>query len=372
MASRALRRFVHGATLTFHGGYSFNTIANRWRRSITELSHSSRTLASHFGSLPIRPIVDSAESGALIGNMEGRRFTRLLRTARSIEAIEGATGTSLSRSAKRAFRSFDDTMIKTFPDSRIERRNAYVQNERTRAVQRGALRENDVVTSAKQLEIIIRNDAALTAQANKLSKHISKTKKLLFLGGVIAVTGVGISYLCKIAAEHAARNTGCFMYTSDGVSITKCRIEGCSCPVRLYSDVRSCHEDILWHKMRLRENECDKGGNEKDSSYCVHCNWNETNRDSVHYVDREYLPDTAYVACEKQDAMGAMFEIVGGTLDRAWSTGTDLTRGVSDSLSKILQYLPYVIAIVGLIIFLSIVTYIIRMYRSVRISTFQR
>lgn len=357
--SVALRRFVHGASVAFQGSRSLTGAMSRWRSALATLSTESRALSAQFGRLT----VTGREGALMVGRLEGRRFSTLLRTARSVAAFEGATGSRLSSTARRAFRRLDESTLRSFPDVAIGQRNAYVRQARESAVRSGRVRAGERVLDAGRLEILVRSDPALLESANRVSRTASRTKKLLYLGGAITVTGVGVAYLCKVAAEHAARNTGCFMYVGGGDTLRKCKVIGCSCPSKPSTrpDQRSCYEDSLWEKMRVANSAC--GSDPSTSPYCVHCDWNETDPDNVNYVDRSALPEGAYVSCESQDAMDAVHEIIAGTVGGVWNTGKDIANTASDSLSQIMRFLPYVIFLVAFAVAASIAVYAIGLFR---------
>lgn len=362
--SRVFRKFVHGASVAFTGSHSLQLATRRWRESLVVLASEAQDLSRAFRQLHIHYGSDTRT--VMVGLIDGRRFASLLRNARSAEALEAATGSRLSNAARRVFRRLDDSTLSAFPDAALTRRAEYLSNARASSVRSGALREGEFVTDANRLEIIVRADSELLGRTNKLTKSASRTKRLMYLGGAIAVTGVTVTVLCRVAAEHSARNTGCFMYTKSGANVTKCRVGGCSCPLQP-DDARLhtlCSENSIWSKMSVRESAC---GSENDEEiHCIHCDWKETDVESINYVDREYLPENAYVVCERQDAFDALNELIGGTVENAWNASRGIVGGASDGLAAVLSYLPYVIFVAAFIVVASIAVYAVRVFRPSR------
>lgn len=217
----------------------------------------------------------------MLGKIEGHEFATMMRTARSVEAFETTTGSRLSFIAKQAFRRVDDVAEMHFPDLALLRQRKYLTNQRNDLILRNILKRGDVVTRAADLEKLVRRDTMLLSRTNRLSSVISRTKKILFLGGMIAVTATGVSYLCQKATEHAASNTGCFLYINENGAIRRYRALGCSLPIpsHIDSDITesgSCRDEDLWSRMRLRESECDLTGDRQDDGqpYYVECDWN--------------------------------------------------------------------------------------------------
>lgn len=224
------------------------------------------------------------------------------------------------------------------------------------------------MTRAADLEDLMRRDAMLLSRANRLFSMVSRTKKILYLGGAIAATAVGVSYLCNKAAEHAVSNTGCFVYLNENGTIRRCRTLGCSCPIPKkidgdFGESGSYLDEDLRSRMRLRESDCDKVVDEhNDQPYYVHCDWNENDPDSVNYVDCEFLPDHAYVRCEHQDAFDALNEMIEGTVDSAWDVMNIVGKQARNVFASSVQALPWIFAAIGLVIIISIVMAIWRFW----------
>lgn len=367
MSVVALRKFLRSITVAFDGKRAFNRVVEFWRDAIRGLRNKARTLADYMKDLKLTRGTRQGREVALVGGrVEGARFAALMRTARSVDAFEAATGSRLSALGRQAFRRLDDIAELHFPDLALRRRATYLLDSRNDLLARKVIGSNEIVLNAETLEKIVRRDAKLTDRVNSVSKVTSRTKKIVFLGVTVAVTGIGIAYLCREAAKHAAANSGCFMYINDNGNVRRCRALGCSCfvdnnNVKLIDpivDAVTCRDEDLWERMRPKNSDCsrDRENRKQNERFCVHCDWNEIDPQSTNYVDKEALPENAYVRCEHQDALDALNEMIGGTIDSVWDVVGSTGKQARDSFASSVRVLPWILGVFGVLIALVVAT----------------
>lgn len=354
----SLRKFLRNITVAFDGKKSFLEAAEYWNKSIATLRRNATELAGRLRSLGVSKLRKAGREIVMLGKIEGRRFAAMMRSARSARAFEEATGEALSTVARRAFRSIDEVAELNFPDVALARRQRYITDGRNDLIVRGSIDSQRRIATAADLERLVRSDARLLSRTNRLSAVASRTKKILYFGGAIVATTVGVAYVCRTAANHAANNTGCFIYTNSNGTIRRCRAMGCSCPTPIIVGKDSpvaCRDSDLWIKMRMTDSDCSKAtGDGNNGDYCVHCDWNETNSESLNFVDREHLPDDAYVRCERQDALDALNEMIGGTVDSAWDAVTGVGDDVAGSIGSVARIIPWILGAVAAIVIAAV------------------
>lgn len=370
MSASVIRKFLRSITIAFDGKRLFNQIVDFWRDAIRVLRKKARSLSNYMKDLVLTRGSRKGREVALVGGrIEGGKFASLMRNAKSVEAFEDATASKLSILGKQAFRRVDDIAELHFPDLALTKRATYLGDVRSDLITRNIVKKNQLIKTADVLEDVVRKDAKLVKRANSMSKIIARTKKIVFLGVVVTAVGVGIAYLCREAAKHAAANSGCFMYINDNGTIRRCRASGCSCVIGSENtgvpdpivggdkNLVTCRDEDLWERMRLRYSECGNAaaeGKDKNERYCVHFDWNEIDPKSPNYVDKETLPENSYVRCEHQDALDAFNEMVGGTVDSIWDIVGSAGKSARQALASSTAILPWIIGIVSFIVILAI------------------
>lgn len=331
----------------------------KWIDALEDLAKASEYLKRSFGRIHLTQAPDGF---VRVGLTDGSKFSRMLRTANAAEALEGATGSKLSLIQRRAVRAMDNQVRAAFPDVTVITRNEYLTRVRIDLKIPSGKRMNSV----ENLERVVRNSSELSGDVSKAVRKAKRTKTWKYLGGTVAVGAVvSAASLYAAAVELAKRNTGCFMYRGGGQHVTKCRVKGCSCPLNP-GDVQACDESVLWDVMKIANSDCPTGSEENS---CVHCNWNETNAENVHYIDRDKVPHDAFFQCEHHDALDAINEIISGTLGNVWNRTGDLISGSSDSIRSISSFLPYILAFVGLIVLVAVGAWLFRIAKSVSPSS---
>lgn len=375
MSVVALRKFLRTITVAFDGKRAFDRVVEFWSDAVRGLRRKARTLADYMNDLRLTRGTRQGREVALVGGrVEGARFAALMRTARSVEAFEAATGSKLSVLGRQAFRRLDDIAELHFPDLALKKRATYLLDSRKDLLARKVINRGQIVLDADALEKIVHADAKLTGRVNSVSKVASRTKKIVFLGVTIAVTGVGIAYLCREAAKHAAANSGCFMYLNDNGNVRRCRAPGCSCFISddglklpdplVGKNVVTCRDEDLWKRMRLNNTDCvmDSLTREKNERFCVHCDWDEIDPKKSSYVDKEFLPENAYVRCEHQDALDALNEMIGGTIESVWDVVGSAGKQARDSFASSVRILPWILGVFGVLIALVAATFVWRFF----------
>lgn len=315
-----------------------------WRLLLSDLATSERAIAENFGTLPLRVLEDELH----VGRMKGWDFSKGLRRGRSISTYEEASGVTIPSSARSAFSEMDRLAKNDFPDTMVDLRNSYGTTNRQSLIERGKIGVGQSVRTAEDLRRVAESDPELLIKVRKAESFGKRFKKLVYLGGTIVLVGTGLYFIYEAAARFAEEHTGCFMYTNGNDKITVCKITGCSCNSTENRSTR-CQENLLPDDMRSANSKCDPA---RKDEYCVHCNWNETDPESVDYIEKSKLPDNTMIVCQKMDALDALIEIIGGTIDDSWQKGREIIGGISDSITEILNYLPTIIfAIVGIIVF---------------------
>lgn len=354
-AVRGLSRFVHDTSALFRRASSFGEVAGKWSKALTRLRGTSEALYDAFARL--RVTVARGARGLRVGRLNGGEFARLLRLGRGAEAFERAAGATIgggSRVLRDAFRELDRVARTVMPDARVLDRATHIARERDALVASGAIGATERVLTGPRLLRVIEASPRLHSRVQQTLRKVARTRKLWYLGGAITVGAIGAAYLVEEAERHAKRSSGCFMYTtnSGGGAIRKCRVAGCSCPLganeRDSSSMIPCDEGVLWDRMRMARSAC-ASVSSRDAPYCVHCDTNESDADSVDFVDAGALPTDAYVQCERRDALDALHDMVSSTIDDISDPFLDLGHGASESLRGSMRFAPIVILLVILL-----------------------
>lgn len=353
-AVRGLSRFVHDSSALFRRASSFGEVAGNWSKALTRLRSTSEALYNAFARL--RVSVERGARGLRVGRLNGGEFARLLRLGRGAEAFERAAGVTAggSRALRDAFRELDRVARTVTPDARVLDHAAHLSRERGALVASGAIGATERVLTGSQLLRVIERSPRLHSRVQQTLRNVARTRKLWYLGGAITVGAIGAAYLAEEAERHATRSSGCFMYTtnSGGGVIRKCRVAGCSCPLgateRDGKLLAQCDEGVLWDRMRMARSAC-ASVSSRDAPYCVHCDTNQSDADSVDFVDVGALPTDAYVQCERRDALDALHDMVSSTIDDISDPFLELGHGASDSLRGSMRFAPLVILVVVLL-----------------------
>lgn len=345
--SAATRKFINRISKLF--GKNSKTIikaSEEWENLLKDLAESQRSLSENFGKLKITKIEEKLK----IGNINGSEFSKNIRLGNSIPTYERAANIKIPTSARSAFTSMDKIAKNDFPDAIVEIRNTYGRTNRRRLIEKGIIKDNDVIIDGDKLYEIIKKDPELFSKASKFDSYVRKFKKIIILGTVITVSVFGIIALCQLFAKIAKEHTGCFMYTYGNEKIIKCKIIGCSCNSAELNSTK-CLESILPDNMKEANTSCKKG----DDEYCVHCDYDEEDESSINYVDKENMPDNTIVKCEKKDGLDMFIEAIGGTIDNGWNKGGEIIGGISDSSTDIISFIPtIIIGIIGIILLIFV------------------
>lgn len=341
---KGLKKFINKTSHLFgRGKRALSEAEKEWRLLLDDLATNQRALSENFGTLPLRVLEDDLR----VGRMQGWDFTKGLRRGRSIQTYEEASGIAIPPSAKSAFSELDRLAKNDFPDTMVDLRNSYGSSTRQGLVERGKIGTGQTIRTAEDLRRVAESDPELLIKVRKAESFGKRFKKLLYLGGTIVLVGTGIYFIYEAAARFAEEHTGCFMYTNGNEKISVCKITGCSCNSTENRSKR-CQDSLLPDNMRSANSECDSA---RKDEYCVHCNWNETDPDSIDYIEKSKLPDNTMIVCQKMDALDALIEIIGGTIDDSWQKGREIIGGISDSISQVVSFLPTIIFIViGIVI----------------------
>lgn len=256
---------------------------------------------------------------------------------------------------RQAFRTLDRDTRAFLPDSHVSNRNEFV---RTARVDTGVPSGTRIHTT-DELARYAQQSRLLSRNVERTLRRANRTRLLKYLGGSIAITAITAGSLYSLAVVLSQKNTGCFMYRNVNGEITKCKVSGCSCPISYVE--KPCDESLFnCDQFTVSGNKCANA----DNRQCVHCDWNIEDTDSVHYVDRACLPDDAYLQCENQDAMDALWELIGGTLDSSWNRANDFLGGASDSLGSVMKFVPYIFGFIGILFAIIASVWIFRAMRS--------
>lgn len=344
---KGLKKFLNKSSHLFgRGRRGIYEVEKEWKNMLNELSTSSKNISDNFGKLK----VSVAGEKSRIGQMDGWEFTKGMRRGKTIENFEKAAGTTVPANARGAFNEMERVAKNEFPDTMVDLRDTYVSKNREDLIDRGSVGGADKVKTADELENVVEKDPELKSKVQKLNKR----KILKYLGGTVVVGGViyGIYKLCE---RYAKENTGCFMYRNGNEKVVTCKVDGCSCNSFETSSTK-CLESLLPDDMKKANSACDSG---RTDEYCVHCDWNETDPESINYIEKSKLPDDCMIVCQKMDALDWLLEFIGGTLEDSWNKGREIIGGLSDSITQVMQYLPIVffgvIGLIGLVIVLNVI-----------------
>lgn len=349
--ARAFRRFLNRVTRLFgRGTRVLDEASGEWAKIIEELAESQRHLSDNFGKLKI----GKQGNKLRIGEADGWSFTKRMRRGNSIPAFEDASRIKVPSNARSAFESMDRTARADFPERMVDARDTYLRTERQKLIDEGTIKPNQQINDPEQLQAIILNNPRIGQKISKLERYVRTFKRITILGVTITMLTFTIMALCQLASKAAKEHSGCFMYTNGGTKITKCKILGCSCNTSETTSIK-CLEDILPDDMKLRNTACDP---KKKEYYCVHCDWDETDSNSINYIDKDNLPDNVMIVCEQKDGWDIIQEAIGGSVEDGWNAGNEMISGASDSSTDLMQYFPMilmiVIGIIGLVFVINI------------------
>lgn len=131
-----MRKFLRNMTVEFDGKRAFQQAVDYWRKSVNTLRKNAQILASRLKSLMVTRAIRREQDVVMLGKIEGREFAMMIRTARSVEAFETATGSRLSVIARQAFRRVDDVAKMHFSNLALFRQKKYLINQRNDLISR--------------------------------------------------------------------------------------------------------------------------------------------------------------------------------------------------------------------------------------------
>lgn len=322
-------------------------------REISSVEHSVSTALSS-----LRVVIRESES--YIGNVTARSFNEAIKLGKSLSIYEEALGEIISGDVRSAFQRLDNEALKTFPEASLISRDATVTAERNELVSNGIINDaSERITDVETVQNIVRSDQALTNSTNKLLQYAQRTKKILYYGGWIAVGGLSLYALLKLAQRLADESTGCMMYQADITAkgkFVKCKILGSSCDKNA-TQGNICSENVLPSYRKVSAGQCAQF---KRTKGCVYCDPSVTAQNDPDYINYSDLPNGCALRCENPDILDALIDMIDSTLGGIAEAGKNVGKGASNSATGVFKYVQYII--IGAVALFAII-FLFRFFR---------
>lgn len=190
----------------------------------------------------------------------------------------------------------------------------------------GAL--DKVIPDEKTLNSVLSSSTKSKSFFGKIGKGLGKLTKLAGFLGVITIVG---SFVDAVIQRQKGL-TGCLkIRKTNATQASTCKIVKCSCvSSNITGNIKQCsHSDP---DVDCTPVKCSK----HKESLCIHCNNDETDKDSDHYFNAETVPEDTDIECKSMTFLDALIETTGQITDDAFK------KILGIDIKGIIQYLLWI------------------------------
>lgn len=198
-----------------------------------------RELSDFFGTKYLRNV----DSKLMIGTLPMDDFVKYVRLGNYVNSFQAAfanTNLLSSPAVQRTVRRVLANATAQLPDAQLLK-----ATENAKKVGQKYKLSGKTFASFDEFDKLVKDNPALAKDVNGTLRKARSKRFLKMIGYSVAVGAGGLTAaeLYQLAANEAAKNTGCFRYTKKGTELIKCKISKFSC--KNPQDGKLCPENEL-------------------------------------------------------------------------------------------------------------------------------